>query len=90
MKILEYEPEYAFEVIGEVTAQGEMISKISTMKERLREAAARMGGEAVIVSMKEEMTPLRDDGVAVDSTYAVNVNSILRKKMNGKVIRARR
>lgn len=87
VKILEEAPAEPYEVIGDVSAEGQTFAVQENMKERLKEKAAEMGGEAIILKVKVDTYKVKDDGVIVGSTYGVDVGKIATKKMSGQVIR---
>ena len=87
VKILEKSPEAKYTVIGEIRAEGETLSIKDSMKQRMREEAAAIGGQAIILEIKEVPYRVRDEGVLVDHTYGFNLNKAINKKMTGKIIR---
>jgi hypothetical protein len=86
VQILKKAPEQPYIVIGEIRAQGETISVQENMEQRLKEKAADMGGDAIILEVKEDTYRIRRDGVIVRQTYGFNLNKIFTKKMVGKII----
>ncbi|MCK9432507.1 MAG: hypothetical protein M0R00_06080 [Candidatus Omnitrophica bacterium] len=87
IEILEQAPSEPYEVIGDVNAEGQTFAVQENMKERLKEKAAEMGGDAIILKVKVDTYKVKDDGVLVGSTYGVDVGKIATKKMSGQVIR---
>jgi len=87
VKILEKAPEAKYTVIGEIRAEGETLAIKDSMKQRMREEAAQIGGQAIILEIKEVPYRVRDEGVLVDHTYGFNLNKAINKKMTGKIIR---
>lgn len=87
IEILEQAPAEPYEVIGDVNAEGQTFAVQDNMKERLKEKAAEMGGDAIILKVKVDTYKVSNDGVVVGSTYGVDVGKIATKKMSGQVIR---
>lgn len=87
VKILEKAPEVKYTVIGEIRAEGESLAIQDSMKQRMRQEAAAIGGQAIILEIKDVPYRVRDEGVLVDHTYGFDLNKAFTKKMTGKIIR---
>ncbi len=87
VKILEKAPEGKYTIIGEIRAEGETLSIRESMKKRMREEAAELGGQAIILETKDKTYRVRNEGVLVEHTYGFDFNKAVTKKMTGKIIR---
>ena len=87
VEILDEAPSRPYIVIGEVRAEGETFAMPESMKERMKEQAANMGGEAIIIDVKVKPYRMKDAGVAVGPAYGVDLSKTVSKKMVGQVIR---
>lgn len=89
VEILTQEPARPYVVIAEIRAQGETISRQENMKERMKEKAAAMGADAIILKSDEEVRRFGQASKAVEDNqgYGVDINKMFTKKMKGKVIK---
>ncbi len=89
VRILTQEPSLPYVVIGEVRAQGETISVRENMEQRLKEKAAAIGADAIILKTTVEVRGIVKSGKAVEQNqgYGIDFNKMFTKKMVGKVIK---
>ncbi|MFA5271719.1 MAG: hypothetical protein WC412_05195 [Candidatus Omnitrophota bacterium] len=87
VKIFNEEPNKPYIVIGEITAEGETLSRSDTMEQRLKDKAALMGADAVIFKVQERKPGMRANNMVEGNSYVYNYNEIFAKKMTGKAIR---
>lgn len=87
VEILSAQPKREFVRIGEVRASGETISSRENMIQRLKEDAANMGGDAIIMKVTETEPQLLKDGKDIKSTYVLDFNKMYMPRMQGIVIK---
>jgi hypothetical protein len=74
-------------VIGDVEAQGGSLSSVDDMEASLKAKAAALGGDAVVLHVKERWHGITSDGDKSDATYIYNLEDMVTKKITGTVIR---